>query len=49
MHRGAWQATVLGVPRVKHNLATEERERGLVGDKLFCIMQRNLFKDALDS
>ena len=26
MHRGAWQATVHGIPRVKHNLATKERE-----------------------
>ena len=49
MHRGAWQATVHGFPRVKHNLATKEKDRGLVEDKLFCIMQRYLFKDALDS
>ena len=27
MDRGAWQATVRGVARVKHNLATKERER----------------------
>ena len=27
MDRGAWLATVRGVARVKHNLATEERER----------------------
>ena len=26
MDRGAWQATVQGVARVGHNLATKERE-----------------------
>ena len=29
MDRGAWQATVLAVARVRHNLATKERERDL--------------------
>ena len=27
MDRGAWQARVHGVARVKHNLVTKERER----------------------
>ena len=27
MDRGAWQATVLGVTRVGHDVATKERER----------------------
>ena len=27
MDRGAWQATVHGVTRVRHDLATKERER----------------------
>ena len=27
MDRGAWQATVHGVARVRHDLATNERER----------------------
>jgi len=27
MDRGAWQATVHGVARVRHDLATKERER----------------------
>ena len=29
MDRGAWQATVHGVTRGGHNLATKERERAL--------------------
>ena len=52
MHREAWQATVHGFPRVKQNLTTKERDRGLVEDKLFCIIHYVLcimFKDALDS
>ena len=27
MDRGAWQATVHGIARVRHNLVTKERER----------------------
>ena len=27
MDRGAWQATVHGVPRVGHDLVTKEREK----------------------
>ena len=30
MDRGAWQATVNGVERVGHDLATKERERDVV-------------------
>jgi len=30
MDRGAWQATVHGVTRVRHNLATKEKEREIV-------------------
>ena len=29
MDRGAWQATVHGIARVRHNLATKERERAV--------------------
>ena len=31
MDRGAWPATVHGVPRVGHDLVTKERERGRSG------------------
>ena len=31
MNRGAWQATVLGVTRVGHNLATKQL-KGYIGD-----------------
>ena len=30
MDRGAWQATVHGVARVGHNLATKERESSYI-------------------
>ena len=30
MDRGAWQATVHGVTRVRHDLATKERERDCI-------------------
>ena len=30
MDRGAWQATVHGVARVRHDLMTRERERNLL-------------------
>ena len=33
MDRGAWQATVHGVTRVGHDLATKERERGRIEPK----------------
>ena len=37
MDRGAWQATIHGVARVGHDLATKERERIEIG----CLYESN--------
>jgi len=35
MHRGAWQATVYGVTRVRHNLATKQQQQKYTLKNLF--------------
>ena len=37
MDRGAWQATVHGVTRVRHDLKTKERERESERETMTCI------------
>ena len=38
MDRGAWQAAAHGVTRVRHDLATRERERECQGASSFCFL-----------
>ena len=47
MDRGAWQATVHGVARVRHNLATKETEREELinlGIKIYKLIFHNLLR-----
>ena len=49
MDRGAWQATVHGVTRVRHDLTTKEREREAekfinLGIKIYKLIFHNLLR-----
>ena len=45
MDRGAWQATVHGVARVRHDLMTREREKFInLGIKIYKLIFHNLLR-----
>ena len=43
MDRGAWQATVHGVARVRHDLVTREREREPLSSQKECHLKMSFF------
>ena len=48
MDRGAWQAIVHGVTRVRHNLATKERGGGYQGAKKAEFISRTFLQPQME-